>query len=59
MSEGTKARLSSRKLWVTGLVGAFIAFSKNFGIDLDAEQIYSLLGLSGTYCIGNGMAKGK
>lgn len=48
--------MKSRKLWITAIVGAFVAFSKAFGIDLDPEQIFALIALTTGYQVGNGLA---
>lgn len=59
MSEITKEKLTSRKLWFSVIIAAIVTFGKQLGIDLDPEQLYALVGLAGAYNVGNGLSKGK
>ena len=45
-------RLKSRKLWVTVLTGAVVAFAGEFGVEIDPENLYALVGLIAAYVGG-------
>ena len=38
-------KIRSRKLWITVLAGALVAFGGQFGIDLDSEQLIAIGGM--------------
>ena len=38
-------KIKSRKLWITVLAGALVAFGEQFGIDLDPEQLIAIAGM--------------
>jgi len=53
-------RLKSRKLWITVLAGAVVAFADQFGVELDPEQIISLGVIAAAYIGGQAVVdRGK
>jgi len=45
-------RLKSRKLWITVLAGAVVAFADQFGVNLDPEQVISIGVIAAAYIGG-------
>ena len=52
-------RLKSRKLWITVIVSAIIAFGEEFGLDLDREELIALGGIVLAYLGVQGTADVK
>jgi uncharacterized membrane protein len=53
-------KIKSRKLWITVIAGALVAFGGQFGIDLDTEQLVAIGGMVLTYLGTQGMVdRGK
>ncbi len=53
-------KLKSRKLWITVLAGALVAFAGQFGVELDPEQIISIGVIAASYIGGQAVVdRGK
>lgn len=45
----------SKKFWMA-VIGVVVVAAADYGLELDAEQIYAIAGLFGSYVVGQGLA---
>lgn len=53
------SRLRSRKFWMAIATAAFIVLTDALGVDLDAQTYWTLVGVAGTYILGQAWVDAK